>query len=362
MDKDFLMNVFFLFAGWILGFLQPAIISFFKRLRKKSLNKKSLEKVITYDPQDDNIIMIHSWSLSHRLLPHYTIIKYVDSPRNYYYIKDIEEFESIRQGFSKQNYCGNVCYMVGYKIDHGDNHYGDVFEMTVAPCDYSESLSVSPYLEHHPDVITQVVNQININPYKYFENAIPSDIFINVMVVSECDNFLVLRRSKAVASAQGKWCVGSFETMEFSLQETAKSDKNFHLLTQRCLEEELDLYQQETLENGEVVDCYNFNSIFISSISLSLYHMGTLITAVVKVKGVTEGYITNKILKNAHSKYEHDGIEWLPFNKKNIKEYIEKDIGYFRNFVNDKKGEWIGYSKWSLYELARVYDFDKLLQ
>ena len=54
--------------------------------------------------------------------------------------------------------------MIGYKVDHRDNHFGNKFEMTVAPCDYSESLSVSPYLEKHPDIAEKIVAQVNRNP------------------------------------------------------------------------------------------------------------------------------------------------------------------------------------------------------
>ena len=359
MDKEIVINIASLLVGWLLGFLQPAIINYFSKVRKKRINKKSQEQIITYDPINNKVMLLHSWSFSHQLLPSDTEIELQDRPRECPYIEDMEEFQTIANDFACQNYKGNICYMIGYKVDHRDNHYGKTFKMTVAPCDYSEALSVSPYLKKHPHVEKDIIAQINQNPFKYFEKAIPSDIFINVMVVSEADNFLVLRRSRAVASAQGKWCVGSFETMEYSFQDTAKADKNFHLLTQRCLQEELNLSQQERKDGDNVVNCYDFNSMFISSISLSLFHMGTLITAVVKVKGLTEGEITKKILQQAHSKYEHDGIAWLSFNRKDIKNFIENDKGPYQHFVEKQNNEWIEYTKWSLYELARIYDFDK---
>lgn len=359
MDKDIIINVVLLFVGWLLGFLQPAIIEYFSKLRKKRINKRSQRKTINYDPINNKVMLLHSWSFSHQLLPGDMEIIVGKRPTTCPYIKNQHEFQSIANGFARQNYKGNVCYMIGYKVDHRDNHFGNKFEMTVAPCDYSESLSVSPYLEKHPDIAEKIVAQVNRNPYQYFKNAIPSDIFINVIVVSEAENFLVLRRSRSVASAQGKWCVGSFETMEYSLQDTAKADKNFHILTQRCLKEELNLSQQEHKGNGLVIDCYDFNSIFISSISLSLFHMGTLVTSVVKVKGLTEGEITQKITQQAHSKYEHDGIAWLPFNRKYVKLFIENNKGPHQQFVKKFNNEWIEYTKWSLYELARVYDFDK---
>ena len=360
MDKEILVNIASLLVGWLLGFLQPAILDYFSKIRKRRINKKSQEHIITYDPINNKILLLHSWSFSHQLLPNDTEIHMVDNPKDCPYIENWKEFQSIASDFALQNYKGSICYMIGYKIDHKDNHYGNKFEMTVAQCDYSEALAVSPYLEKHPNVINEIIAQVNNNPFKYFEKAIPSDVFINVMVVSEAENFLVLRRSRSVASAQGKWCVGSFETMEYSLQDTAKADKNFHILTQRCLKEELNLSQQERKDDGTIVDCYDFNSIFISSISLSLFHMGTLITSVVKVRGLTEGEIVKKITQQAHSKYEHDGIAWLPFNRKYVKQFVENSKGPYQQFVNNYDNEWIEYTKWSLYELARVYDFDKI--
>lgn len=360
MEREILINIASLLLGWLLGFLQPAIIDYFSKIRKRRINRKSQKQVITYDPINDKVMLLHSWSFAHQLLPSDTKIIMADRPQDCPYIEEQNEFYTIANNYAFQNYKGNICYMIGYKVDHKDNHFGNTFEITVAPCDYSEALSVSDYLDNHPDVVKKIMSQVNKNPYQYFKQAIPSDIFINVIVVSEADNILVLRRSRAVASAQGKWCVGAFETMEYSLQDTAKADKNFHALTQRCLKEELNLYQQERKEDGTVIDCYDFNSIFISSISLSLYHMGTLITSIVKVKGLTEGEISQKISQQAHSKYEHDGIAWLPFNRKNIKAFVEEGKGSYQQFVENNGNEWIGYAKWSLYELARVYDFDKL--
>ena len=348
--------IFTFFAGWAVA---KILDIYFKICREKWQNWK-LERdqeflSIDFDPSKIGVSILHSWSYKHRLYPANTILSRVDTkPHTPYLVGNEAEFQKIVQNYKNQNYTGDVCYMVDYKVDHRDNVHGYNFELTVAPSDYSEASAISDYLKNHTEIKNEIINTIKDNPIEYFRQALPSDIFINLIVLSKNNNVLLLRRSNSVSSAKGKWCIGAFETMNDSLrQQTAGADINFHELARRGLKEELNLL--EVNDKGQTV--YDVNSIFISSISLSHYHMGTLVTAIVKLKDLTEKEITSNILSFAESKFEHDGIKWVKYDKKEIKKFIETDSGLYADCIKNDTGEWIAYAKFSLYELYRTGDF-----
>lgn len=352
-------ELFYCLLGAVIGFIPSIILYYLNIIKKNRQNKKSYEQVITYPFKDDILILLHSWSFRHHLLPNRTKTIELERPEPHDLIKDKEEFNSYVEAFREQNYTGTVAYCVGYNIDHQDNIYGRDFELKVSSCDYSESLALGKYLSVHPEVKEQIRRMVNDDPQAYFKKALPSDIFLNLIVISEFGNILALRRSKAVASARGLWCVGAYETMEQYHESTALGDSDFHALAKRCLEEEFAISQIEQDENHHIIQRYK--SIFISSISLSLSHAGMLVTGIVRLENMTEGEVMQRITKNAHSKYEHDDLRWLPFDHKEVKNFIEKGTGLYDNFVKSTDERWISYAKWSLYECARVYDYDNVL-
>lgn len=352
-------ELFYCFLGAVIGLIPSIILYYFKIIKKNRQNKKSYSQVINYPYENDILIPLHSWSFNHPLLPKKTKIIQEERSDSHEFIRDQEEFDSYVDTFKSQNYTGEISYCVGYNVDHQDNKYGDNFELKVANCDYSEALASGKYLTTHPDVRERIRNIVNADPQAYFQKAIPSDIFLNLIVVSEYGNLLLLRRSKSVASARGLWCVGAYETMEQYHASTAHGDPDFHALAQRCLEEELAISQIEKDADNRIVQRYK--SIFISSISLSLSHAGLLVTGIVRLENITEGEVIQRISKSAHSKYEHDDVRWIPFNHREIKKFVEKGTGLYDNFVTSTNEKWIGYAKWSLYECARVYDYDNVL-
>lgn len=346
-------DIILLLAGFLLGFAQIFILNIFKRCRIRYANKKSNQDTIQYDPEKDGLLLLHSWSYEHRLLPQNMKIELRERPEQSFV--DPHALETARQYFEKQNYKGDICYCVGYNVDHQDNIYGQMFVLEVAPCDYSEALALGEYLKDKPEKKQEIANIINKDPLQYFSSAIPSDIFVNLIVISENNNLLALRRSKSVASARGIWTIGAYETMEYRKGGTAKSDNNFHSLAERCLIEEFGIYRTFLAKSGKVT--YYYNDIFISSFTLSLYHMGLLVFAVVQLKNMTEGEIEQRISRS-HGKYESDQVRWLPFDKKGIKEFIENNTGIYKDFVDKEKGAWIDYAKFSLFEAIRVKDYN----
>lgn len=340
--------------SFLLGLISAFFIKVYRKLHVRHLSKKSRQQVIIYDSEKDGLIPLHSWSYYHRLLPQNMKIQLKHRPKQSYLNEGI--IDTSRKDFEKQNYRGrNVCYCVGYNVDHQDNKYGQIFVLKVAPCDYSESLALEQYLRDNPDKKKEIAAIVNNDPQQYFSFAIPSVIFINLIVISENDNLLVLRRSKSVASARGLWSVGAYETMEYAKSSTAKVDNNFHSLAERCLDEELGIYRTFQSQSGEVTSYYN--DIFISSMSLSLFHMGLLVFGVVKLKNLTESEIELRI-SSSHGKYESDQIRWLPLNKKDIKDFIENDNGIYQDFIDKENGEWLSYVKSSLNEAVRVKDYN----
>ena len=355
---DIIYSIIIFFTGWIGGkFLDKVFSCALYRFENWRLKKNQKFLLINFDPLLDGLIVLHTWSYTHRLEPSDTKFKVVARP-NTPFIKDREEFMSIVDGYKDQNIRGEICYMVDYNVDHRDNNYGNVFELYVAPCDYSEASAISSYLSRHIDIKEEIVKIVNNNPKDYFRQALPSDIFLNLIVLSRNNKLLALKRSKAVSSAQGVWCIGAYETMEIPFSKTVCADSNFHKLAERCLYEEMNISPYEKCpKTGKYRQLFNTQSIFISSISLSLYHMGTLVTAVVKLEDLTEEEINERVISFAHSKYEHDSVAWLEYNKKEIKKFIETDSGIYSDFVKKNDSTWIGYVKLSLYEIYRVGDF-----
>ena len=352
-------ELFYCLLGAVIGFVPSIILYYFNIIKKNRQNKRSYEQVINYKFENDILIPLHSWSFKHPLLPKRTKIIQKERLHLHELILNQEEFNSYVDTFKAQNYTGAISYCVGYNVDHQDNKYGENFELMVADCDYSEALASGKYLSAHPEIKDRIRAMVSEDPQAYFRKAIPSDIFINLIVVSEYGNILVLRRSKSVASARGLWCVGAYETMEQYHESTAHGDPDFHALAQRCLEEELAIQQIEQDVDNRIIQRYK--SIFISSISLSMSHAGMLVTGIVRLENITEGEVIKRISKKAHSKYEHDDVRWLPFNHREVKKFVENETGIYDNFVKSTNEKWISYAKWSLYECARVYDYDNVL-
>lgn len=354
-----LYSILVFLAGWAVGKVLDYYLSDLqKKYTNWKLRKHQKSISIKYDSQDNGLILLHSWSYSHRLLPANTKIIAAERP-NTTYIEDQECFQSIVNRYKSQNIRGEVCHLVNYNVDHMDNEYGKTFDFYVAPCDYSEASSISEYLSLYPKVKEDIISTIHVSPKKYLAQAMPSDVFINVMVLCN-GKILALRRSRSVSSAQGLWCIGAYETMEMPSSNVACNDTNFHILAERCIREEIGLLPSEICKTtGKIRNFYSLDSIFISSIYLSLFHMGTLVSAIVILDNITEDEVSERILSIAHSKYEHDAIEWIKLDKKEIKTFLESDKGYYADFINQKNAKWIAYAKSSLFEIYRSSDFNK---
>lgn len=356
--EEHLISICFFCIGWLAGKVLDHYFFFLKKKYKNWKLQKSQDSIsINYDSQNNGLILLHSWSYSHRLLPSNTNIKVVERPNNAY-IKHSDTFQSIVDKYKSQNIRGEICYMVNYNVDHMDNEYGKTFDFYVAPCDYSEASSISEYLELYPEVKENIISTIKKSPKEYFAQAMPSDVFMNLIVICN-GKILALRRSNSVSSARGLWCIGAYETMEMPSSTTC-NDTNFHKLAERCIKEEIGLTSSEIgSKTGDTRYFFNSDSIFISSIHLSLFHMGTLVTAIVILNDITLEEVSERIVSVAHSKYEHDAVEWINLDKKEIKSFLENGDGYYADFVNKKNGQWIAYAKSSLYEIYRSGEFDK---
>lgn len=353
-------SILIFIAGWLAGKILDKSFTYCQyKLENWKLKKDQGYLSINYNPSADGVVVLHTWSYNHRLDPANTKFGITSRP-NTPFIKDKEEFQSIVDSFKAQNIRGEICYMVNYNIDHRDNDYGKHFELYVAPCDYSEASAISGYLKTHMDVKDEILKIVSENPKNYFRQALPSDIFLNLIVLSKNNKILALKRSKAVASAQGLWCIGAYETMEMPFSKTACADSNFHKLAERCLFEEIGISPNEICyKTGKNRQFFNTYSIFISCLSLSLHHMGIMVTAIVKLDDITEEEICERIISSAHSKYEHDGVAWLEYNKREMKRFIEIDSGLYADFVKANDEKWIAYAKLSLYELYRVGNFHR---
>jgi hypothetical protein len=206
-------------------------------------------------------------------------------------------------------------------------------------------MAIYDYLKEHPTVKQDIINILKEDPKIYFRNALPSNIVINVVVISELNNILAVKRSSAVANAKNEWTVGPFETMIYNFNAPAESDSSFDSLARRCLKEELG------------IEANDYKEIFISWVGLSLLSMRLHVVAIVKIQSTTEANIERKMRK-AHGYYEASMVQWLPLDEVQIKNFIENNSGVYMDSINQQEGKWSPFTSLALTEALRVKDYD----
>jgi hypothetical protein len=346
-------NIVFLIIGWILG----GIMGFFVNLltdkyKKYQIKKKQKEAEffsnsleINYDPMKDDLWEITKWSYKRQLNKENMIVRYKrNRPSQEFIPEDI--LKKYAQKYKNQNILGDVCYLVNYNIDSQDQDREDLYEfmLEVSPSDYSEHLAAYDYLEENPQIRENIVKILENNPKEYLKKSIPSNISINVVVISELNNILAIKRSSAVASARNEWTIGAFETMVYDFLNTAESDSSFDALARRCLREELGITHRD------------YKDIFISWMGLSLLSMRGHVIAVVRLQKTTEAQMEGN-MKKAHGYYEASIIKWLPMDVIEIKSFVERHEGNYMEYIKEYGGKWSSFAPLALTEALRVKDY-----
>ncbi len=325
-----------LVLGWLLGMLTPIALSYVNKVIKKVKDRRYRKGVFNYNPESDGLYMVNRWSLERPLTKSTHKVK-IQKAKPFQDFIPAEELQKRATDLRSENKSGDICFLTDYQIDHKESAYGENFEITVCRCDYSEHLASYYYLEEHPEIKNKIADLLRTDPKKYLANAIPSNITVNAVVISE-DKFLAIKRSTSVDTAKNIWTVGPFETMVLKPELTPGSDYDIYSLTKRCLFEEVNLKEDQ------------YGEIFISWFGILLSSLRTHIVAVIKIKNISESSVIASA-NNAHSNYESEQFEWLPFTHQGIKDLVENESGQ----LSDR--EWIKFTALSLQEAWRVRQF-----
>lgn len=358
----------------ILGVLLPCVTWIATNARRRIVrrrNEKSEQKLVRYDPEEDNVLPLRQWNTRGQLTEDMTSIVYdatrvidAQKPRIDYcdLISNQNRWlEIYASEYSKEKKrSGAVSYLTHLSIDHNDTPLGRQLELTVSTCDYLSHHVNAIYFKEHPedwDKIKQILANGNLN--EYFDKALPGNVFVNMIVINATtNNMLLVKRSSSELNARNVWCIGGFETMnDIANASNGSEELTLHGITYRGLREEFYLQKDE------------ITSVSISSISF-VKHLGLMVTALVRIdlggpvesspKGVgislTEGALIERVLNFADSAYEHRELKWVPIKLDAMKQYIQFSTGYYQRVIaenHQKDNRWISYVKWEMYEIWR---------
>ncbi len=293
-------------VGAVFGSVNKRVIRLVKIAREKIYRRR----LLNYNIMADDLVELLSWSYKRRLDGSKMRIVF-SKARNRQDLIPESEIKRYQKKYQEKNYTGKVCYLTHYAPDSQD-HDADsqyIFKIKVAPSDYTEHLAVMDYLAGHPDKNEKIREMLLTNPDAYFANALPSSMSVNVVVVSEMDRILALRRSNAVAYGKNEWTIGIFETLLHDKMEAGR-DATLYDLVKKGLSEEIGL----TSENYH-------KDICISWMGVNMKNMGVFFIAVVKLKNITEAAVEQEMAK-CHSHHEHTAKVWLPLKRRMIKRFL----------------------------------------
>ena len=263
---------------------------------------------VPFEPERVGLYMINKWSRARPLTPGRQRVTIVQRPQMHEFFKQ-QEWASLREPTDDD---GALCYMVDFHIDHRESKGGQLFKIDVAKSTFSEYLATKRYLEEYLDTEAKVVTMLKQpNGLRRFAlKAPPSSIKINVALITEGSKFLVLRRSGVVEGKQGKWTVGPNESMKSPSGVTRDNPiESFFALAQRALWEEVGL------------DPNDYGQISVSWIGYYVKDLNVKVFAQAKTY-LTEDEVNKKLFRTAAGAFEHDAVEWLPFNRPTVMDIV----------------------------------------
>jgi len=330
-------------------------------------NENSLDKIPCYNPLKDNVICLRQWNSRDKLNEQNEEIVYDESRvfnpkspdiRNPFISAPNEWIEMYEKELLQENKrSGAVSYMTYYSPDNKDTKHGDKLTIKVSTCDYLAHNVNSKYLTRHPEdwnKIKKILIEGNYNAY--FDYAMPSNVFVNFIVINgQTNHVLAIKRSSQELNGRNLWGLGGFETMnDIANVAHGSEEKKLCGIIYRGLCEEL------AMERGEVTQmsicCLSF-----------VKHLGIMVTALVRVdlvgseekdvqenNSLTEGEFIQRIMRQSESGFEHSSIKWLPINLIEMKNYIENENGFYKDVIQADDGneaKWISYTKWQMYQI-----------
>lgn len=315
-------------------------------------SKKNQFTPLEYDCEDDEIFTLNRWS-KNRILKEENLDTYVSKRPRFDKFISKEDFVSFKDS---GKYEGNICYLVGIEIDHYEHIRGRRFIMKIAPCDYSEHMATRQIMRNKPELREAIKKNLISSPQNYLKNALPSNVAINVIVVSDRGNLLVIKRSGGVTTAGRRLTLGIYETMTLFDPEKEQPgiEENLFELARRGLNEELGLRKSQ------------YGNILISYLGIALRSLRSQVVAIVKLK-ISEEELLETAHK-AHSIYESQKFEWRKFDKNLIQSFIQYHSrnrqrldGVYQNIIYESE-EWLIDTPLALQEYWRMKDVYELYE
>jgi len=191
---------------------------------------------------------------------------------------------------------GEVCYVADYRVDTGEaGEESKSFRLTVRPSHYAESLAVQRLCQDDdcwrdlgPRLAADLRRELAIGP--------PQSFFVAFTVSTIHGEVLALRRSGAVATANGLWSLGLCETMKAIPAEPGEEPETLFRLGYRAALEEAGIKRQEL---GPM--WFSWFGFARSDGPFAVAHSRTSLVA---------AEVERRIL-DAEGGYESDGIRWI---------------------------------------------------
>jgi hypothetical protein len=166
----------------------------------------------------------------------------------------------------------------------------------------------------------------------------PTRLALQVSIVSSRGRVLALRRSHAVESVPGYWALGANETLVPPSPSTTPGAPAYSLfdLAERCLAEECGLTMASPfVEYGEIyITWFGVNAHPGEGVAQSVIALTTT--------GLPESEVVQRI-RNAHSNFETDAIEWIPFSRQALSKALRDPNRRWINFSHVVVGELLRY-------------------
>lgn len=285
-----------------------------------------------FNPEKVNLYPICWWSPDRPLARNGHQVVYTKERFNHWELFDKDTWLSLVSDFHEKR--GPICSLHSFETISGGFTQGDVFRLVMSVCDYSEHLATVAYLETHQGTHTRISRMAaQRNFTKIAQTTPPSSVKVCVCVVSPNATVLAVRRSNDVDMKRGEWTLGVNETM-CSPDVTLPHGEDLFGLCQRALFEEVGLSRED------------YGDISISWMGYSSVTLQVKLWAHVRTH-LPETIVCEK-MGMAHSTYEAEEWEWLPFRKNILQELTH-------NWRPDARGRmWSDSTPLSAQELWRM--------
>lgn len=231
------------------------------------------------------------------------------------------------------NDTGDLVSLKAFTIDHRESERTQLCYVTLAPSDYSDVRAIEALRINRPHSLQSADRLLESGVRNYLLAAVPSSIAVNVVVLSENDELLCLRRSSAVDNGVGLWTVGIYETMKRPDPNNPGTIEDFFELTSRALKEELGLKSNDGSYHDPAIAWFGIYKPLLRG------HLVAVTRARVPKSEI------ERALRSADSNYEHDNLCWLPLDGATVKAFcrvglqaIEGQVGGSIRFESKVKG------------------------